>query len=238
MKITEYINAAITHPVIFLGSLKGAWLPWIPSLRKRCTLSYCLDYKRFPARVMQVDFNGRKLRFNVPKGITTFDKLFTGECDDYKDMDVKGKKVLDIGGSWGDTAVYFSLKGADEVISYEMQKDISELGEKNIALNGIPNARMIAKPATAEVVDRFAWEFAVYPKVLKLDCEGCEYPILRNAKRLRDYEEIILEYHEGNSEIKKLLEHQGFNVSVKSGFLGLWIDGHLSLVGVLYAKRK
>jgi len=37
----------------------------------------------------------------------------------YDWLDVKGKRVLDVGASIGDTAVYFAVKGASEVVAFE-----------------------------------------------------------------------------------------------------------------------
>jgi len=42
-----------------------------------------------------------------------------GDLPDYDWLDVKGKRVLDVGASIGDTAVYFALRGAREVVAFE-----------------------------------------------------------------------------------------------------------------------
>jgi FkbM family methyltransferase len=53
--------------------------------------------------------------------------------------------------------------------------------------------------------------------ILKVDCEGCEYEaILRAASEdLKVFDEIIIEYHNGYVELKRLLEDLGFSVSIK-----------------------
>jgi predicted RNA methylase len=238
-KSIEYLHSIITHPTYALGSLKYAWFPWIPAFRKRCNPSYYKSHKLFPDRIIPVNFKGRVLQFHVPagNGYATFYEIL-GESSEYKDLNVKGKKVLDIGGTWGDAAIYFSLKGADEVISYEIVKEFCACAEDNFARNHISNSRMMNEAASSKTIDAFAKKFANYPKVMKIDCEGAEYEMISNAKTLRDYEEIILEYHDGYSSIKKELESQGFKVSVAyPEFLCVWADKHLSLCGIMYATN-
>lgn len=53
---------------------------------------------------------------------------------------------------------------------------------------------------------------------LKLDCEGSEFPILKNTSQetLRKFDKIFLEYHAEAGkpeELKKILENSGFNVT-------------------------
>lgn len=48
-----------------------------------------------------------------------YGEYLTGKFDEYYDYDWKGKKVLDIGGFIGDSALFFFEKGADQVIIYE-----------------------------------------------------------------------------------------------------------------------
>jgi len=53
--------------------------------------------------------------------------------------------------------------------------------------------------------------------ILKVDCEGCEYDVLLNAKPedIRVFEQIIIEYHNGYKEIRKLLEDLGYETIIK-----------------------
>jgi FkbM family methyltransferase len=53
----------------------------------------------------------------------------------YGYIDPKGKVVLDIGAFIGDTAVWFSKKGASRVIAYEPYKPMFDLAVQNIDLN-------------------------------------------------------------------------------------------------------
>lgn len=61
--------------------------------------------------------------------------------------------------------------------------------------------------------------------LLKMDCEGCEYNLINeDHNTLRKFSQIVMEYHHGYEELKKLLEKLGFEVYIKptsksSGYL-------------------
>jgi FkbM family methyltransferase len=74
--------------------------------------------------------------------------------------------------------------------------------------------------------------------LLKLDCEGSEYPIFLNAPTeiLESIRRVILEYHDGidghtHQELVAHLEAHGFNVCITQN----WVHAHL---GYLYAWRE
>jgi hypothetical protein len=48
--------------------------------------------------------------------------------------------------------------------------------------------------------------------ILKMDCESCEYETILNAKPddLKIFEQLIVEYHDGYMELRKVLEDAGF----------------------------
>ena len=51
--------------------------------------------------------------------------------------------------------------------------------------------------------------------VLKMDCEGCEYPIILNANNdvLKRFNQIMIECHYGYKNIERKLKYAGFKVS-------------------------
>jgi FkbM family methyltransferase len=55
----------------------------------------------------------------------------------FYDGDYKGKSVLDIGGFYGETAVFFANQGAKKVIIYEPVKMHNEIIRKNMVLNAV-----------------------------------------------------------------------------------------------------
>jgi FkbM family methyltransferase len=48
--------------------------------------------------------------------------------------------------------------------------------------------------------------------VLKMDCKGCEYDSIPYSKKLKDFKEILIEYHNGYEILEKKLKEDGFNV--------------------------
>ena len=144
--------------------------------------------------------------------------------------------MLDIGTGNGDTPIYFSLKGAKALHSYDPDEKRYLLARKNLSLNGITNAKLFNKAASSRTVDEFAEEFKGELKELKIDCEGCEYEIILNAKRLAEYDRIVMEYHQGYLNIERKLKNLGFAVSHTSPCAS--IDDRKAQTGYLYAKMK
>ena len=69
-----------------------------------------------------------------------------------------------------------------------------------------------------------------------MDCEGCEFDIVRNTD-LRDFEEIIMEHHAGlrndnHEDIVNILEKQGFKVNV----VPLWTFD-IEDIGIIHAYK-
>ena len=54
--------------------------------------------------------------------------------------------------------------------------------------------------------------------ILKIDCEGCEYDIIKNMEKniFQKFSEIFIEYHNGYQDLSKILQNQGFSVNVSS----------------------
>ena len=50
---------------------------------------------------------------------------------------LKGRDVIDVGASVGDTALYFVLNGARKVIAVEPLPKVARCAEENVKLNGI-----------------------------------------------------------------------------------------------------
>jgi len=52
--------------------------------------------------------------------------------------------------------------------------------------------------------------------ILKMDCEGCEYDIIKSTSKeiLKKFTHIQIEYHFGYIDLKKKLEGCGFNVTI------------------------
>lgn len=141
---------------------------------------------------------------------------------------------MDIGSSYGDTAIYFVVNGASYVEGYEIEKDFCELAKSNISFNSIENVVINNKPASSSTIDDFAKQHSRKRLALKIDCEGGEYEQILNAKRLCDYDQVLLEYHYGYINLKKKLEGSGFTVEYTRPKYG---PGNM-LMGLLYAYRE
>lgn len=126
----------------------------------------------------------------------------------YRELDVEGKTVLDIGANIGDSAIYFSARGAHKVISFEPYPVTFEVAKLNVEENGLQGQVLLlnegagrsgvmkldtelwstrsspAKNTTEGVPIRFSSlselveRFSLRNAILKVNCEGCEYELL------------------------------------------------------------
>ena len=164
-----------------------------------------------------VNFHDKKLIFITPdslwhaKMIRLLGEIFG--MDQYRDLNVKDRVVIDVGATVADTAIYFSARDAAFVESYEPDKTFQPLAAKNIELNNM-NGKISYhnQAATSDIIDELAQRYSGKEKVLKLDCEGCEYNIIKSSKRIGEFKEIIMEYHYGYLDLEKQLTDLGFKV--------------------------
>lgn len=83
--------------------------------------------------------------------------------------------------------------------------------------------------------------FKIKDGVLKVDCEGCEYDILLNAKSstLKKFSQIGMECHYGYKNIVKKLEEAGFDVAVTKPAFSYDFNAHtIFFVNLVFAKRR
>lgn len=88
---------------------------------------------------------------------------FTSCMEGYQALDVKDKVVVDIGADWGNSVVFWWLKGAKKVIAYEADRHC------------YGSLKTLVEQGKVPLDFRGPWH-GEYPKgdVLKIDCEGCE----------------------------------------------------------------
>ena len=162
--------------------------------------------------------SGLIISWNNSKPITmynwdpwTLSEIFYYE--DYAKLPVQNKIVIDVGGFNGDSAIYFTLKGAAKVISLEPFPKNYEIANKNIYKNNFENTVVLLNAACAKEngfikinsdyvgsdniakneklgveiptmnLENLVNYYNVIDGCLKIDCEGCEYDILLSCPK-------------------------------------------------------
>jgi len=109
--------------------------------------------------------------------------------------------VIDVGAAIGDFSIY-AAKKAKRVIAYECDDERVLLMRKNLQLNKISN--VVLKHTKANSLRQLMHDIdrCIF---LKIDCEGGEYDIFRNAKSndLNKIEHIAMEAHKFNDKMEK-----------------------------------
>ena len=162
--------------------------------------------------------------------------------ESYKFLDPQGEIVFDVGANIADSSIYFAIKGARKVIALEpspyaydyAHENVisSHLEEKIVLLNsgyGIDSeisvdsnrvtnlgSQIISGPGKTIKIYSLRSLLGIYKvdsAILKMDCEGCEYNIIKEERNvLRKFKRIQIEYHYGPEELVDKLEDCGFDV--------------------------
>jgi len=224
-----WIGLKLRNGLQLEGSPSWAYqMPWIAYIGG--------DVRRASDELIEFAFNGRLVTLH---GWLYGDPSALGS---YRRLDVKEKRVLDAGASIGDTAVYFALRGAREVVAFEPYPFPYQFALRNVEANGLRNVRVInagvsGRDGTVRVTggettigddlkpsdEPDAVEVPIYSldrvleeygpfDVLKMDCEGCEYDAILNSKRIGELRQIQLEYHYGPGRLAEALRSAGFEV--------------------------
>jgi FkbM family methyltransferase len=128
---------------------------------------------------------------------------------------LKGRDVIDVGASVGDSALYFILNGARKVIAVEPLPNVARCAEENVRLSGaadkvkVINAALSYEPVSVpcDYDVRLSGSFSTLkgsgpckvpsvtlgdllnmvddPYLLKMDCEGCEAQVILGPERER-----------------------------------------------------
>lgn len=176
----------------------------------------------------------------------------------------EGDIIIDIGSNVGDTALDFACEGL-VVYGYEPVKEYYDISLKNLELNphlkdkiNLFNYAVSYKTGTITIdamdsaslyinekdtyevevitIDDIIKNNNIEPKLLKIDCEGCEFEIIPNTD-LSNFDEIILEQHAGFRDedhmvLVNALEKQGFKVDL----IPLWMYDMKDL-GIIHAYK-
>ena len=162
--------------------------------------------------VAELTFQGNVLRFQAESLVRSFGMLVEQFVQEqYKWLDVKGKRVLDVGANIGDSAIYFAISGASHVYSFEPYPYTFQLAKRNVQLNGLekqitllnmgcgkegsitvnpelrsePSSTLVPNEAgeTVRIVSlkHIVEDYGLNDAVAKVDGEGCEYELILGA---------------------------------------------------------
>jgi len=182
---------------------------------------YLAQKKGKEINIIGIDENTIKVIYGTDeiifKDYTAGDVIGVYVKEEYQDINVKDKTVIDCGAAIGDSAIYFSLKGAKRVIAIEAYPKIAKVAEENVKLNNLTNIQIVNAACGIDgfitvdsrlgggptplintnngyTVPSYSLKSIIKNfqiekgSVLKLDCEGCEYYFILNE------DNSILEY--------------------------------------------
>lgn len=253
------------------GSMRGSLSGWL-ALRFTGKIEDC----RADERRIYVKYNGHALVFNYsgnPQLVSTLVGIRDAFIEEqYKEVAVRGKTVLDIGANVGDSIIFFALRGAKSVIALEPYPFTYRTAVDNVSVNGfgarvkLLNAACLAKPGCIRIDENYqnttrdtlkhfnsgkcvrattlsslVQKYKLHDAVLKIDCEGYEYEIFdgTDARVLRNFSKIILEFHYGYRTLEKKLRDSGFAVWHTPPYYVKHIDDKTNvLCGIIYAERQ
>lgn len=119
--------------------------------------------------------------------------------------------------------------GKVELIVYDALPNANSIDEENmINLSGMKFKETVDAISIPQIIEMFNGENVDF---LKLDCEGCEYKVMRGLSE-EYFSKILnlnLEYHHGTQDIPELLRRQGFQIDIIS---------YSKLLGYITASRK
>ncbi|WP_010917131.1 FkbM family methyltransferase [Thermoplasma volcanium] len=210
-------------------------------------------------------YNGHNIMFEYPIG----DAAGVFGFEIYAFLRVENETVIDIGANIGDSSIYFALNNAKKVIALEPYpysynialKNIKnyDLQDKIILLNagygqdgtikvdpdfknpGTINLRSFTDGMDIKILSlkTLLSDYQIDKAVLKMDCEGCEYNLLKEDNdTLKKFERIEIEYHYGYEKLKDKLEEAGFTVTYTKPVKLFNKDAteHNMRMGYIYAK--
>ena len=182
---------------------------------KQQSLGYRASVKVGPEKV-SLEVNGVSVAFN-PNCVNIGSLIETFAEGEYEVPEVlsglKGRDVIDVGASVGDTALYFILNGARKVIAVEPLPNVAKCAEENIRLSAVAdrikvvNAALSNEPVSVPC-NTDTWSSGGFstlkssgpcrvpgvtisdllnmvedPYLLKVDCEGCEAQVILGPER-------------------------------------------------------
>jgi SAM-dependent methyltransferase len=153
--------------------------------------------------------NGKEYTFRYEENYRDF--LFTiAEIFIWKTYNpphsIANRDVVDIGAGIGDSSIWFAAKGARKVYAYDIDPLRCKEAMKNIKFNNMQNKIKLFNHPYKNLPLKNA--------ILKVDCDGCEYKLFDKID-LRQFDDVVMEYHKGYEPISTILQKNGFNITIK-----------------------
>jgi hypothetical protein len=158
-------------------------------------------------------------------------EIFRDDVYRMKGRSLAGKVAVDLGAFFGDSSIPMAKLGAT-VYAFEPSAGRCELLRRNLTANGVVDlvhvfdaglsTRSYRETAGGEelnFVDGVPFTIANVPggiDLLKMDCEGCEYPMFEDERFLDHLApaEIVMEYHQGAEPIVEILKCRAYALEV------------------------
>lgn len=144
--------------------------------------------------------------------------------DVYHLSDLKGDVIVDVGAGIGDFLLLASQNPGSSVYCFEPDPRSFLCLQRNARVNNLENAVVIPRSCSAQTIHDLL--HGPPPQViafLKMDCEGCEYTVLRNLTQqdLSRIRSVHIEIHdppvgESRERLKDHLVASGYDVSTTS----------------------
>ncbi len=212
-------------------------------------------------------YNGKSISITLEDGTGAIGDVFARE--EYSFLNVKNEIVLDIGANIGDSPIYFALNNAKKVIALEPYPYSYNIALSNIKKNDIEDKIILlnagyGQDGTIKVnpdynnttgsdlksfdqginvkklsLKTILKDYNIDNAVLKMDCEGCEYNLLKEDNNtLKKFKRIQIEYHYGYKRLKEKLEDTGFTVTYSKSvnYHNKDAKGQNMDIGYIYAK--
>jgi FkbM family methyltransferase len=214
------------------------WLTWGQFRILRDNYSLMKNYK---IQQLEADlFNVKFEAFEFTSPLLTL--CIVAKQGEY-DCNCRGKTVLDVGGFQGESAVYFTMKGAKKVVIYEPVGEHHKFIRKNMTLNGIDAEIHEAGIGTRDEAQTVRYDktnagfgFCASGKhemqikirnitavikesgadIAKIDCEGAEACLVEvPAEILRQIEFYMIEVHAPKikKELVRKFKDSGFTLT-------------------------
>jgi hypothetical protein len=191
---------------------KDDYLIFYNELYKRHLLDNGFTYKTEGNKVTVRTPDGLQMTL-LNAGFFAVDEIFFMRV--YGEPSLKGRAVVDIGASIGDTPLFFVSRGASKVYGFEPNIERYELALQNINLNNMTDKIQIFNTqATSKLLENLIFQFSLRNVFLKIDCEGCEYDMIGHTDDVvfQNIDDVVLEYHKNPKPILERLAKLGFRV--------------------------